>query len=445
MSRKILFSPIGGTDPIKYMRDGSMLHICRHYKPDIVYLYLSHEMMEYHMKDNRYVDAIKRLGAHLDHVFDVRLIERDELINVQQYDVFYHDFREEIIRIEKDMEEGDELLLNMASGTPAMKSALLVMATFAEYRFKPIQVSTPIKSMNDKPDDRKEYEPELYWELNEDNQESAENRCTEVKSLNLMKMIKMEIIKKHVMAYDYVAALTVASEMKDDLSENAYDLLKIMDARVKLDHKTISRFLANKKYDIYPVSESNKQKVFEYALVLQMKLKKQEYVDFIRGITPLTVDLLEDILRKKCGIKLDDCCVQEKDNMRKWDQKKLEAAGLAVLLERAYPGGFKYGPVYSTHIAKIIEQKCSDVRLIQQINEMVYIEGVVRNVAAHEIVSVTDEWLRDRTKSESKAGKTAREIFEILKYIMREAGIIAKKEDWQSYDKVNQRIVQELQ
>ena len=31
--KKILFSPIGGTDPISNFRDGAMLHICRIYKP----------------------------------------------------------------------------------------------------------------------------------------------------------------------------------------------------------------------------------------------------------------------------------------------------------------------------------------------------------------------------------------------------------------------------
>ena len=39
MGKRILFSPVGGTDPIRNCHDGSMLHICRHYKPDIVYLY----------------------------------------------------------------------------------------------------------------------------------------------------------------------------------------------------------------------------------------------------------------------------------------------------------------------------------------------------------------------------------------------------------------------
>ena len=39
MGKKYLFSPIGNTDPIKYLYDGSMLHRCRYYEPDVVYLY----------------------------------------------------------------------------------------------------------------------------------------------------------------------------------------------------------------------------------------------------------------------------------------------------------------------------------------------------------------------------------------------------------------------
>ena len=56
--KKILFSPIGGTDPISNFRDGAMLHICRIYKPDIVYLYLSKEMCEFQEKDDRGIPFI---------------------------------------------------------------------------------------------------------------------------------------------------------------------------------------------------------------------------------------------------------------------------------------------------------------------------------------------------------------------------------------------------
>ena len=439
MGKKILFSPVGGTDPIKYLRDGSMLHICRHYKPDVIYLYLSHEMMECHRKDNRYIDAINRLGSFLSHSFEIHLIERDELLDVQQYDLFYQDFREEIVKIEIQMKDVDELLLNMASGTPAMKSALLVIATFAEYRYKPIQVSTPKRRMNAEYEDREEYDNEINWELNEDNSEDAENRCTEVKSLNLMRMMQIEIIKKHIMAYDYSAALAVTDKIKSDISEDAYVLLKIMNERVRLNRQEISKLTAGKGYDIYPVREGNKQKIFEYALVLQMKVMKKEYADFIRGVTPLVVDLLENILKNECKIILENCCdTNGKDNVKKWNERKLKNMGLAFYLENEYKdkGGFRYGPVYASQIAKIIGYKCQDMDLVSKVNEMTEVESKVRNVAAHEIVSVTDEWFRIRT------GKNAEEILNLLKYLIQKAGIHAKKEDWQSYDRMNEKIVQ---
>ena len=71
MEKKYLFSPVGNTDPIKYFHDGSLLHICRHYLPDVVYLYLSKEMLENHKKDNRYVKTLELLGEALHHDFEV--------------------------------------------------------------------------------------------------------------------------------------------------------------------------------------------------------------------------------------------------------------------------------------------------------------------------------------------------------------------------------------
>ena len=235
MGKKYLFSPIGNTDPIKYLYDGSMLHICRYYKPDIVYLYLSKEMMENHKKDNRYVRSLELLGEFLHHKFDIRIIENPEMINVQQYDVFYNEFHKIIAEIETQKGPEDILLVNMASGTPAMKSALLVMATLAEYRFLPIQVSTPQKKSNLEHEEREEYDVNTNWELNEDNEESAENRCQEIKCLNLMRLLKVDMIKKHLLCYDYHAALAVGKEIKDELNPTTYQWLETADARSMLD------------------------------------------------------------------------------------------------------------------------------------------------------------------------------------------------------------------
>ena len=48
-----------------------------------------------------------------------------------------------------------------------MKSALLVMATLAEYRFLPIQVSTPKRRSNLEHEEREDYDVETNWELDE--------------------------------------------------------------------------------------------------------------------------------------------------------------------------------------------------------------------------------------------------------------------------------------
>lgn len=243
MGKKYLFSPIGNTDPIKYLYDGSMLHICRYYEPDVVYLYLSKEMAENHKKDNRYVETLNLLGDFLNHKFEVHIIENPDMVEVQQYDVFYDEFRKIISEIEEQKEKEDQLLVNMASGTPGMKSALLIMATLAEYRFLPIQVSTPQKKSNLEHEERDEYDVKANWELNEDNEESAENRCQEVKCLNLMRLLKIDMIKKHLLSYDYHAALAVGKEIKDELNPVAWKWLQSADARAVLDWERMNRVL----------------------------------------------------------------------------------------------------------------------------------------------------------------------------------------------------------
>ena len=440
MGKKILFSPVGGTDPIRYLRDGSMLHICRHYQPDVVYLYLSQEMVEHHRNDDRYRYTLNRLGEFLHHTFEIHVIEREDLVDVQRYDLFYEDFTQEIRKIEEGMRAEDELLLNMASGTPGMKSALLVIATLAEYKYTTVQVDTPQGRINSEYEDRDHYDSEVNWELDEDNAADAPNRCVEIQCRNLLRMLKLDIIKKHIRAYDYPAALAVAEEISSDIPADAYTLLQIADARVKLVQGRIGRINAGKHYVIYPVQDGQFLKIFEYALVLGLKLKKQEYADFVRGITPLVVDLLEMILKKQCGIRLEDYCSFKKGVLC-WNVQKMETdevgKEIRQLLEGAYPG-FKPGPVYSSALAIIIQKKSGKSELKKRIGNMLEVEKSVRNVAAHEIISVTEEWIKEKTNM------TSEQIFQMIIYLMKEAGARVTDEALRSYDDMNAQIEEYL-
>ena len=396
MGKKYLFSPIGNTDPIKYLYDGSMLHICRYYEPDVVYLYLSKEMAENHKKDNRYVETLNLLGDFLNHKFEVHIIENPDMVEVQQYDVFYDEFRKIISEIEEQKEKEDQLLVNMASGTPGMKSALLIMATLAEYRFLPIQVSTPQKKSNLEHEERDEYDVKANWELNEDNEESAENRCQEVKCLNLMRLLKIDMIKKHLLSYDYHAALAVGKEIKDELNPVAWKWLQSADARAVLDWERMNRVLPENNGIISAVRQENKKKIlFEYLLALDLKVKRGEYADFIRGITPLGVDLLEMVLEQYCQIDIRQYYMKNAKNGRKWSRGRMEGTEVQEIMNARY-SSFNYKDVYSRHLQLVIEKKCKDDLLKQRTEELVQIEYNVRNIAAHNIVSATPEWVKNK-------------------------------------------------
>ena len=177
MGKTILFTPVGGTDPISSTncQDGSMLHICRVYQPDKIIMYMSKEMLEFQEKDDRYRYCIERLGEMQGRTFEIEIVERRGLTKVHEFDYFYQDFRNIIQNIYHDMDKDDTLLLNVSSGTPAMKSGLLVLQTLGEFPAKLIQVATPERKINEHI--HRDYDVQTLWELDEDNNQDYENRC----------------------------------------------------------------------------------------------------------------------------------------------------------------------------------------------------------------------------------------------------------------------------
>lgn len=436
MGKRYLFTPIGLTDPIKYQYDGSMLHICRKYKPDYVYLYLSKETLQHHHEDNRYVKSIELLGKHLNHKFEVHVIEREELIEVQDYDFFYPEFSNCIKDIRKKMNKDDELIVNIASGTPGMKSALLLLSALNEYNILPVRVDSPQKKSNSEYEERANYDVILNWESNMDNLDDYQNRCAESRCLNLADELKKNIIRKMITVYDYEAALSIALDMTS-VSEEVVELLKIAQARYNLDRKTVSKLNRDNKYDIYPVKEGDKQKIFEYALVLQIKMFKGEYADFIRAITPIVVDLYECILKYKFNIDINDYCSINKKKVRRWDERKLQNTDILSSLKTEW-NDFRFGDISSIALKAIIRCQSDDYVLIDRIDEMSNVEQKVRNMAAHEIISITDEYIKDKT------GKEAKGIMNLLKYLIGQAGINVEKAKWNSYNQMNEMMLKLL-
>lgn len=438
MNQTVLFTPVGGTDPISLSncRDGSILQICRHYRPDVVILYMSKEILEKQEQDDRYRYCLKKLAELQNREIQCEIIERPELTEVHDFDYFYEDFRKIISGIYEKIDKTDMLLLNISSGTPAMKSGLLVLQTMGEFPAHLIQVATPERGMNEHM--HKGYDVELLWEMDEDNLEDSENRCKEVHCPSLSRLKKEEVIKKHILAYDYKAALDVADTMEKQDTAEYKQLLLMASKRLLLDFSGAKKVSQEMDIQVFPVQSSAEIKYFEYALNMEIRLKKQEYVDFVRAVTPIIVDLFEMILKKECHFVVDQYCRTDGHNRRKWNLETLKGTQAEECLQKEFPKGFNGGDVYSSHLAPLILSFSDDEHLKPLIENIRRVENNLRNVAAHEIISLNDEEIIKMT------GFTSAKIMKMIKELFPYAGMRVKKEFWNSYDDMNQIIIQRI-
>lgn len=455
----ILFSPASNADPIstKNNKEGPMLQICREYRPSKVYLYLSQSILRDEEKDHRYTKCLeymrdevyRKAGETLE--WDVETYARPDLVDAHKFDYFYGDFREILQELRRKHPDA-RLLLNVSSGTPAMESALMVLATIGEISCEMVQVSNP-EIGSERP--YQPYDPEAAWKNNLDQQNylagQSVNRCEISTCPTLFQLKQEEIIKKHIRAYDYEAALAVAKTMPWKERSRFQDLLEMATQRVLLNFGQVDRILkriakSGQSSFTLPVTEADKRKYFEYALGLDLKLRRKEWVDFVRGITPLLVDLFDLVLEQKCDIVVSAYTYVSRHNkVRKWSEQKLrEGQGPEIrrVLDQAYRARnnrhFEVGPVYSDALCILIEKYAKESRVKTLAKDLRKVEREIRNLAAHDIVSITDDTIKART------GFTSKAIMDKIKEMFPYAGMPIDEKDWESYDILNKEIIAKI-
>ncbi len=436
MNRKILYSPIGGTDPISNTNchDGSMLHICRHYKPDVLYLYMSKEMADYQDADQRITWCLDQLKKRVGIEYDVNLIRRDNLTVVQDFDFFYEEFRGELIKIKENMDSTDELIINISSGTPAMKSGLFVMAILGEIKCTLVQVVTPEGGINEHK--HKDYDVKLLWELDPDNEEGAENRCREVESPSLIQIKYREMLIRLLNSYDYSAAYNLTKEEIDESISMPfiYEIEAIKHCAMQEYNQFRSMKEKTKVSEILPRMDNSDRQVFIYALATDLKLRRHEYSDFVRALTPLIVTLFERILKYRCNIDINDYCRYE-GNKRKWDSDKLKGKQIDQILNKKFKDDFRYGAVYSVALSAIISGLSNDTGLSDNCSKLRKVEEEIRNIAAHEMVEINENQIKHIT------GFTSDQITEMLRRAFTDAGFKVSKDDWDFFNNGNAQII----
>lgn len=433
---KILFSPIGMTDPIRFFKDGALLNITRHYIPDIIYLYMSKEVVEIHNKDNRYVYCLEQLGKLLKKEFEIKIIKRPDLEDVQIFDAFLSDFRTILDEIHNEYPDS-EIILNVSSGSPAMKSSLQILSLTLDYNCMPVQVSTPQRSSNPHNNDEDSLNPEERWELNESNDED-DNRCIESRTGNLLTEFRKQTVQDLIRSYDYPAAYRM-TEKSEEFTLKFKELLLAACNRLKLDYsKTRTIF---RKYGIKESFTKEKMinDISEYLLLLQIKIYKEEYADFIRAITPVLVYLCSVYLKNKCSVDIKKYTEEKAPDHFVWKRNKFkenDAVDNKVrnILDKRFKNLGDESNLSSESLIEIIQNMTDDSDVKTALTSIREVEKKVRNSAAHTIVSVTDHDIK------SISGFTSHEIFNMLKKIFVCSGY---HYDEKTYDKMNDIIIAE--
>lgn len=441
---KVLFSPIGMTDPVsqKNLNEGSLLNICRFYEPDKIYLYMSKEVMEFHEKDDRYIKCLERVYKYLGKNFEYEIIDRSELKEVQIFDFFYKEYRDILYRIHEE-NPGAKILLNVSSGTPAMKSALFVLCALFNFPMTPVQVSTPEKKSNSESEenplddflgliDEIMTEPEVYGD-----------RTEIALKENLNFELSKDIIKNHLKKYNYSAAFEVAQVTRQFLSEKSYHLIAAAFYRINLNRDGVEKNLkvVSDKFDYY---ETAQLKLVEYILYLSVNVKRNMLLEFIRGISPVLDSLFKKAFEVESGIDLDNY-LTDKDGKVTWNRKKLlsDDNGKKILdaLNNSYNGFNFINTASSDNFLKLMESEefeISERNITKRAEELRDIEREGRNKAAHQIVSIDDDFLKRET------GYTSYEILNKITAFVEDIKLGVKKEHWDSYEIMNEKIIESL-
>ena len=213
--------------------------------------------------------------------------------------------------------------------------------------------------------------------------------------------------------------------------------------RLLLNFREVKRIEREQKISCLPIKAQEQSERFEYALNMNIKLIKNEYADFVRAITPIVVDLYELILKKQFNINLNDYTISinmpKGMSRRQWDCHKVEGK-IGDILNEAFhnKGGFKGKEVYSIHLKALILGLSNDEKLNDLVKKIGMVEAKIRNLAAHEIVSVDDKIIQQYTDL------NAQEIMKKIRMLFRYTGIPVHEEYWKSYDEMNEMILKKI-
>lgn len=437
----VLFSPVGTHDPIGVIdkdgkpSEGSMLHIIRHYQPEIVHLYITKEL-DY--KDHRYKKAIEKFypNCKVKEIFS----EIDEN-DVNNYDAFMNDFKKYIEEIYNEYNNKDyKILLNIASGTPQMKSNLILEVITNNIKLIPVQVKTPKEKSNF--EDTFEFDNLNRIDIEKENKK---NRCKEIEILSFKKAKIQSQIESLIKNYEYSASYNLFKEV-NNISElfdgNLLKYLEHSNLRVNLKYNEANKIINLANKDLADIENE----LLEYYYVMKLKYKKGELSDFILRISPFATDLLFYYLKQ--NVPALNKVLRDSKNGKQICINESSDINLINIYNNLYNKNKNYKKDDSfISLARLLTIKDYykkeknngiNVNIVKLFDEIRDIEKNVRNNVAHRMINITEEFINEKVGLSSEIILNKNE--ELLKKVIPKIDT-----NYFLYDDINEQIMDLLQ
>ena len=459
MSKKILLTFAGNTDPTRGEHDGPIIHICRYHKPDKIYLILTREMEERDEKPyNIYERAIKEnLKGYNPEIIRIKTGIKD----AHHFDIYFNWIYETFEKIKKEDKDA-EIYLNMTSGTSQMTTNLLMYYIDSlDLNLIPIQVETYTGQSNQSKENNKtvdkNYDVEAEAICNLDNEEKIRTYRIVIPDLKkYSRILTKNQIQKLLEQYKYEA---ISELLKRNIFDKNLELNTLVNFAIErtnlkgLDCNKKLYSLNNKSYDkLYYFTKdktvtkiSDWYQIVDYFALANIKQKTEDISTYTLMLEPIIVRIYLSILKDLMKKKLEELFKRDV-NGYKIELKRFEEDLKKTLKEDLKRTHLKDDVYISAQVLISIikyylkKEKKWDINYFNSFSKTLAKMKNVRNTLAHELKSINREDFNRESGTTIEQINT--KILDFFEKFYKQCGY--KKEMVEVYDNINKEIVKLL-
>ena len=396
----VLFTAIGTTDPVRGMRDGGMMHIMRHYRPETVYVFLTHEMVERDKKDGRVSKTFDYIRSNWEGYHPNLVRFETDITDPSDMDALM-DPMSRLLQQAMDENPGAEVLLNLSSGTPQMEIILAQMALDPRYPTRGIQVKTPEKrsGLEDRTN-KPNYSVDDALELNMDEEADAPNRCCEPK----MMAVRREAVRNQLRSLVDQRNYGAIAQMGGSLPAPMVKLAKHLDCRSRFLLKEAEEAAEGLKIPGLCVGKGDLPysvyQMVEFMAMLKLLVYQKRYTDFLLRLNPFLVELQMTMLREKLweeGIPEVEL-IPVVDNRKKISPDCIgtRLPELLAYMEEKFRSPLRDSDLNIRAVNYMLQYFGMDGAVEEFLQKCDDVNANLRNPAAHSLFSVSNQDIQNR-------------------------------------------------